>query len=391
MRDQRKHFQVNWIDGMKINKNHFIDQDNAFTDIVQESVSVQLSPIRYGILPSSAAGEDTFNVKISYDNQNGLRAAVLSCEAITSGGARISLPAYATSNNSGSGDSLTKIFPFSPDENESIWWLFLFVHPYEKQAFGSPDLAENPPRFPFILSSHSMLLVNNNDYRQYSGHPYAMPIGKVTVNGNVVKIEDEYIPPCFSLNAHPDLISLHAELDKYVADLELYCSRIIQKIFIKKQQNEISELVQFLCDRVILYLAQVITTIRWTRLYDPPAIILADISTLARVMKNAIDMRIGSGKDELMTYLTEWCDLKQGQLESMLGNLANINFDNNDINKNIDKVVVFVKVTLRLFETLSKLEFIGKKKESGLFIEEQGRRQAPQQDNDPKTKRRFFG
>ena len=391
MRDQRKHFHVNWIDGMKINKNHFIDQDNAFSDALQESASMQLSPLRYGILPSSAAGEDTFNVKIAYDNQNGLRVSVLSCEAITSGGARISLPAYATAQTGDSGGPLSKIFSFSPDENEGTWWLFLFVHPYEKQPSGSPDLSENPPRFPFIQPTHSILLVSGNDYRQYSAHPYAIAVGKVTVNGSVVKIEDEYIPPCFSMSAHSDLISLHAELDKYVADLELYCSQIIQKIFIKKQQNEISELVQFLCDRVILYLAQVITSIRWTRLYDPPALILADISTLARVMKNAIDMRIGSGKEELMNYLTEWCDLKQGQLESMLANLANISFDNNDVNKNIEKVVVFVRVTLRLFETLSKLEFIGKKKESGLFIEEQGRRQAPQPESDTKAKRRFFG
>ena len=392
MRDQRKHFPVNWIDGMKINKNHFIDQDNSFTAALQESVALQLSPIRYGILPSSAAGEDTFNVKIAYDNQRELRVSVLSCEAVTSGGVRISLPAYTSGQNGDSGDPLTKTFSFSADDNEGAWWIFLSVHPYEKQASGSPDLTENPPRFPIILPTYSIQLVSENDYRQYAGHPYALAIGKVAVNGNVVNIEDEYIPPCFSMSAHPDLISLHAELDKYAADIELYCSQIIQKIFSRKQQNEISELVQFLCDRVILYVTQVITSMRWTRLYEPPAIILADISTLARVMKNSIDMRTGSGKEEMMNYLTEWCELKQGNLESMLANLANISFDNNDINKNIEKIVVFVKVTLRLFETLSKLEFIGKKKESGLFIEEQGRRQAPtSSESDTKAKRRFFG
>ena len=29
MKDQIKHFPVNWVDGMKINKNHFIAQDCA--------------------------------------------------------------------------------------------------------------------------------------------------------------------------------------------------------------------------------------------------------------------------------------------------------------------------------------------------------------------------
>ena len=67
MREHRKYFPVNWIDGMKINKNHFIDQDNACTDQFQEMTALHLSPVRYGIVPASASGENTFNVKIALD------------------------------------------------------------------------------------------------------------------------------------------------------------------------------------------------------------------------------------------------------------------------------------------------------------------------------------
>ena len=140
----------------------------------------------------------------------------------------------------------------------------------------------------------------------------------------------------------------------------------------------------------MLYLSQVITTMRFTVLYEPPVVMFASISTLARVMKNAIDMRSGSGKDVLMNYLTEWCELKQGELEGMLSNLANIGFMHNDVNKNIQKVVVFVKVTFRLFQTLSKLEFIGKRKEGGAvsFVKEESSDRNVVQ---AKTKRRFLG
>ncbi|MEO6718941.1 MAG: hypothetical protein ABIN67_01205, partial [Ferruginibacter sp.] len=61
---------------------------------------------------------------------------------------------------------------------------------------------------------------------------------------------------------------------------------------------------------------------------------------------------------------------------------------NNDINKSIQQVVVFVRITSRLFETLSKLEFIGKRKESGIFVKEE----SPQQtEAAQKARRRFFG
>jgi hypothetical protein len=388
MRDQQKHFPVNWIDGMKINKNHFIEQDNAWADALQGIASQQLSPLRFGVIPASVAGEETFNIKISFDNQNALRVSVLACQAVTSGGASICLPAFSTVGQADTGNVLVDTFTFSDSKSESTWWIFLFVHPFEKQAAGSPDLAENPPRFPNALPTYSMQLVSETNYRQFANHPYAMAIGKVAVNGNDVRIEDDYIPPCISINAHPDLLSLHGELDKYLADVELYCSQIVQKIFRKDQKNEISELVMFLCDRVMLYLGQAITTMRWNMVYEPPAAMFAAISTLSRIMKNTIDLRIGSGKEELMNYLSEWCELKQGELESMLSNLANTTFNQNDINSNIQKVVQFVKVTSRLFETLSKLEFIGKRKESGIFVKEETIQQA---ESANKARRRFLG
>jgi hypothetical protein len=90
----------------------------------------------------------------------------------------------------------------------------------------------------------------------------------------------------------------------------------------------------------------------------------------------------------MMNYLCEWCELKQGELETMLSGLSNLRYDNNDINKNIDKVISFVKVTSKLFETLSKLEFIGKKRETGIFVKEEPMNNAESQS---KGRRRFFG
>ena len=73
MRDQLNIFSVNWIDGMKISKNHFIAQDKAFENALFDVASLGLSPIKFGILPPSAAGEETYNVKISADNQGTVR------------------------------------------------------------------------------------------------------------------------------------------------------------------------------------------------------------------------------------------------------------------------------------------------------------------------------
>ena len=392
MRDQLKHFPVNWIDGMKINKNHFIDQDNAFKASLHDASSLVLSSIRYGLLPSSAAGEDNCNVKISLDNQSTLRVSVISLQAITSGGIRIVLPALSTFSQVASDGTPATTFQFSSSSNETSWWVILTINPYEREPAGSPDTTENPPRFPYVLPTYTVEVVSESQYRQYANHPYSLTIGKVSVNGNEVKVEYDYIPPCFSVSAHPDLVALHGELDQFLAGMEIRCSQIVQKIFKKSQQNELSELVLFLCDRVILFLSQAITGLRSFLIHESPAILFANIASLSRLMKNTIDLRIGSGKDELMNYLSEWCELKQGELETMLGDIANLRYDNNDINQSISKVIRFAKVTSKLFETLSNLEFIGKRKESGIFVKEeviQNQSSDSQQQN--KGRRRFFG
>lgn len=390
MRDNIRHFSVNWIDGMKINKNHFISQDDACKDALNDIAALHLSPIRYGVLPPSASGEDSFNIKITLDNQNTLRVAVLSCNAVTPGGARIISPAMSVSDlgNTDSTDGVPAAsFQFSPSDGETIWWIVIITDPFKKQPAGSPDLADTPPRYPYVLPVYTVQVVSESQYRDYALHPYALIVGKVNINGNQVRVEQDYIPPCFSVSAHPDLVSLHSEIDVFFGSLETRCSQIVQKIFRKNQQNEISELVMFLCDRTMLYLGQAITNLRWTTIHESPAYLFATVASLARVMKNSIDLRIGSGKEEMMNYLSEWCELKQGELESMLSNLANVRYDNNDINKNIDKVVTFVKVTSKLFETLTKLEFIGEKKKSGIFVKEEQINNADQS----KSRRRFFG
>ncbi|WP_118949587.1 type VI secretion system baseplate subunit TssK [Taibaiella helva] len=388
MRSQRKYFPVNWMDGMKINKDHFIAQDNAWQDALGDTATLCLSPQRYGVIPASAAGEDTFNVKLSLDNQNTLKVSVLGLQAVTPGGLRIQIPGLPSRNTE---EGLTTTFSFAAAGAEAVYWIVLTVQPFQRVPSGSPEADEHPPRYPLVQAAYQVQVVPESQYAQYARNPFALIIGKVIVNGDMVKVEEEYIPPCLSVQSSPDLMGLHAELDQFLAGLELRCAQIVQKIFRKSQQNDLSELALFLCDRIMLFIGQAITELRWNQVYEPPARMFSTIVSLARVMKNTIDLRIGSGKEELMSYLSEWCELNPGELEQMLSGLAGLRYEHNDINSNIMPVIRFAKVTGRLFESLSNLEFIGKRKESGIFVKEEHQYQQAGNNDQPKPRRRFFG
>jgi hypothetical protein len=385
MNEQSKYFPVNWIDGMKINKDHFIAQDNAMIDALHRNVCINLSPIRYGLIQPSIGGDDNFRVTIAADNQNTVSVNVLSCKAVTPGGMLINIPTLPYQDENG---TLNATFPVTSTE-ASLFYVVLTVHPFDRVPAGSPDLNENPPRFPYTQPSYKIEIADEARYRQFGLNPYALTIGKFSTDGSSIRVDEEYIPPSISVNAHPDLLQLHAELDQFFAGLEVYCSQIVQKIFKKNQQNELNDVTRYLCERMMLYLGETITAMRRTILYQPPVTLFAGVSGLARTMKNSIDLRIGSGKDQLMNYFSHWSGMSQGELDILISTVANLSYNHNNINESILPVVKFVKLITSLFETLSNLEFIGKLKEGvSIFIKEEPKLTA--NDTPPvKAKRRF--
>lgn len=374
---------VNWSDGMKLNKELFIAQDNAAAAAAYRLIATSLSPTRYGLLP----GEKNFNVRMAVDNQNTIRISVLSLKALTRGGIPVIIDAFTDASAT---DGVPAISLEIDVRQTGTCWVLLLAKPFERNPTGAIDPHETPARLPFVKAGFQVILADDLEVLPYFHHPEAIMIGKIAVNGSTAHIEEEYIPPCISTAASSDLLGLHAELDQFLAGLEQSCSQIVQKIYKKSQQNALSELARFLCDRIMLFLAQALTEYRWNLIYEPPAKMLSYIAALARVIKNTIDLRAGSGRDELMNYLCEWCELNQGELEGLLNEMALLRYNHNDINENIRQIIRFAKVIGKLFSTLSSLEFIGKRKDTGLFVKEE--QTLP--DNDisaPKPKRRFFG
>ena len=388
MRDNTQYFHINWVDGMKINKNLFIAQDDAIRNDLHDLASMNLSPIRYGILPAVAPGQDTFNFNVSVDSQNTLRISLLSCQGVSSGGVSINISTMLKTGLSPTDGipALTHYLP--PTLGESAFWIVLTINPFERKPAGNLIMTESPPRFPYVLPAYSIIVVSDVQYAQFATHPFALTIGKVLVKGSGYKIDEHYIPPCISVNAHPALLQLYSDLEVFLNKLEVHCSRIIQKIFQRKQKNELSEMIQFLCDRTLIQLGQVINDFRWTTMYESPAYMLSSIAGLARIIKNTIDLYTDSGKDVLMNYFTEWCDPKQSGIENILISMVNERYDNNDINKSVITVVAFVNFIGELFHVLSNLEFIGKRKEG--YVVDEKIFETPSQVQKPKTSSRFI-
>jgi hypothetical protein len=380
---------VNWIDGMKINKSHFVSQDNAILFQLAQAVSSLLNDLNYGLLPANDKSKG-LRIFLSTDNQEKVQVRIRECRAMTAGGYYIEFNEDTALLGNNLQTPLISTANALKDlrGKSSAFYVVLTINPYKRVPAGEANPAETPPRIPFTTPHYSVDLVPVSDVTKNKLGSFQLPVGKIKIEAQKVLLDEEYIPPCSSVSSHPDLLEIHAALEQFFAKMESYSLQIIQKIQQKKQVNEMAVIVQKLCEQVLFFTGTEVAELKSLGLTQPPVYIISKICALARVFKNTLDCYLGSGKEELVNYFIEWSSFTKADLESAIVTLSNHQYDHMDINSSVEKVSVFTIIISNLFHQLARLEYIGKRKEAGIFVKEEVI--APSTQQPAQKKRRSF-
>ncbi|MBO9732240.1 MAG: hypothetical protein J7623_26600 [Chitinophaga sp.] len=389
MAEPLKHFPVNWVDGMKIKKQHFIDTENALLDQIRDALSCSIHALNYGLLPPKAESKESLRCWFVTDNQHQWRVKLTECRALTPGGGRIEVPEHTVHSLKYATTFPEATYTWDPQHTESTYYVLIQVNPFNRQPSGEPLLDEDPPRLPYATPEYHLYIAPASQLPSGQLGSYQMVLGRINVADGRPQMDDDYIPPCSIVNAHPSLIDLHHELDQFLGQMELYGVHIVQKIYGRNQNNDLALVVLYITEKMVQFLGTRITQFRWLGLNQAPAQMLEVIAGLARTMKNAIDQRAGAGKEELLNYLSEWCELRQGELETLMINCANIRYKHLDVRECLQPMIPFVRAVNKLFESLSRLDYIGRKQDSNIFVKEESAEDAEYL-RKHKTKRWFF-
>jgi hypothetical protein len=371
MQEPLKYYHVNWVDGMKINKSHFIDLENAGIDRIKDAIACGLNNYNYGLLPPSDDRGNPLKFVMTLDNQKILRVKIFECRAITPGGARIEI-----TENSSAVLGFPAPFPentleIPANETENIVYVALSVEPFTRIPFGNANPSEEPPRHPFISPSYHVHILPIEQVTHKEMGPNFLFIGKIRITDQKPEIITEYIPPCTTVQCHNVLRETHAEFDRFYSQLELDLLKILKKIHEKDQSNVLAKVVAHLSENMLHFLSNSILEFRWKIIDQPPLWMFEYVARLARVIKNAIDSNSGEAKEELLNYFTDWCNLKQGEFEETLLNAINFTYNHSNSSITLVTMMKFTDVIGNLFNKLSILEYIGKKKDTNIFVKEQ--------------------
>ncbi len=385
MSKQLQHRFVHWIDGMKVNKTHFIQDQLAAIDLARDAASRFTTPVNYGLLMPEAGKSASLECSIVPETNGTLNVSVTYCRATTANGTLIDInPAAPLS------EQLVISKQIEAAQKPTNYYVVLVADAFGLTPTGVPNPAETPARQPFVSTAITVHFLSEEEISTHAAAPVLLPIGKVIIKAGKAEEDVTFIPPCTASLAYPDLADVMEETIRFYAQMEQFTLGIIQKVHQKNQQNDLALLMHTLSQRMLEFINYRFAGLKWEMPYRSPFALYELNSTFARVIYSFIESRQGTGKEELINYITEWCDLTQGQFESAVAELLQLPYNHSDINQSLTKITEFAKTLSIVFSKLAKLDYIGKKKETNIFVKEEPVSNTGAAEVKPKVKRSFL-
>ena len=371
MAKKHKHYFVNWIDGMKINKDHFISMENAMIYQQYALGKFLINPYNFGVLPVTD-GESALDISCEIDSDKHVNVKVTRCKAITTGGFLIDLD--TSSPELSTFEISIKDFDVQTAESKSgEFYIVLKINPYNRVPAGNASPEENPPRHPYVVPEYGLFVVPIEQMNKTGFGDFFLVIGKLLIKDNVPLVDKEYIPPCSSVSSDERLMTIENRLLSVFSKLESDIMVIIRKIHTKQQKTPLASSVLLLADKIASFQGMHMTRQRLFLKHSPPVSLFEAISEFAYLLRNTLNIQTPESKEEMINYFSDWCNLKQGELEKLMIDATNTVYNHYEIKSVMSKLMAFIETISVLFETLSNLDYIGKRRDTQIYIKEEGK------------------
>ncbi|WP_158978306.1 hypothetical protein [Cellulophaga sp. L1A9] len=357
-----KHFKTNWIDGMKISKEHFQNLQDYAENTVKDLTSIRVGKDGFGLLASHLSDHNEYTVTI--DVHKSLKISIKKLRAITPNGTRVEITNLTPAVKE---DVVVEQFA---DNKLEEGFVLLNVDKEDTVAFGEQNPKEMPPRYPYTTNRYFFTFVTANDLEKSGLAGNQLPIAKIIRENNSLAAATDYIAPSTTLGTSEALIDFYNVAEAFLKMAERSSILIVQKINTKQSDNPIADSMHTVVDKLYGYLSQQITYVKWEEYEMHPKKLIEIIVSFSRLFKSSVDVSSPENKEQLFNYFGEWTDLKGGDYEKIFTNIINIDYNHNDVNQNLFIINSFMNVIERLFTILTQVDYIGKRRDMGIFVNE---------------------
>lgn len=355
-----KYYAVNWVDGMKITKDHLNQQENFMMDTVRDANSLSLTDFNFGLLPlERPVGDHRKIFEVRETPAEGVVLKIKECSAITPSGLRIDVIDFKKNIR----DLIQKTSSDQPMD-EGDYFILAFVDPFNKEAFGPVNPEEIPPRHPFTRSTYNVQLVSDRVFNyKYAGGDYVI-LGKVEVKQDVIGLKEGFIPPCTTVRSYEELERYYASYQGLWGGLAKDAVTIIKKAAHKDQNSELARNVKAMCRAILENVSDHYFEFKNMLPTMPPVFMIDVFSQLALKLFYETQKIPAAELEEMMNYCFEWSSIPQHQLMGLLKQNAEVNYEHHDTAPAMKGIEEMLSTLKQIFGQLSALDYIGQHKDN---------------------------
>jgi hypothetical protein len=345
-----KYPYTQWVNGMKLSKEHFIGLENSFIDHLRDMAAVWLSPINFGLLPAYD-GRDSLAIEINPE-----RLEIRRCQAITPGGVRIDIP--DNHQISSLKRPMHEIFTGIESKNTD-WYVMLKVNPFQRNPYGPINNEENPPRHPWATPSYELSIVSQDQVNPGYLDPFSIPVARITDNYGGKRADERYIPPCTGVQSYSLLMEHYHRFSEHVNAIEDSLFEIIKKTQKKRADqrgNMLATDIESISVKIIDYISLHKDSYELLLIHQPPVYMIEWFSRMARVIKSAL--RFLNNMDGMLNYFNLYVDKGVAtDFLNVMEKTCSIHYNHSDAQNAFDQIGHFLSFLSGLFKKLRELKF----------------------------------
>lgn len=352
MLPEKRNHAINWIDGMKLNKDHFVGLDNWIIDGLRDNASMQITDFNYGLLEGTGEIDSSLKLMVNIDQNNQINIKLTDCRAITKGGIRIEITSQNIQSLQYPLDKLSLDFNISEGSNE-MFDIILAVFPDKRITVGQPTENEIPFRHPFVMPEYRLNAVPTKQVDSSQMWKNHITIGKFQVVAREVHFITEYIPPCTRVDANPSLLEYFLKFENIVEKISNALAEYLRKN--RTSQIKLENNLTYVIEKIIYYLTVNLSQYKLILKSQAPIYFIEFFIRFARLFKSALSWLSEYDREEVMNHLSHWVSSRD--LDNAAFELMNLEYDHQDIYASVLKVENYLTLVHDLFE---KMMFSGK-------------------------------
>lgn len=357
----KKYPAINWTDGVKINKDHFLENHAHILNTIKDYATVEITNFNYGLLEAKSEMINPLNIQIVTQTEERLVLRLIYCNAITRNGCRID---YDVETYGGNGLEASLEIKDIDVQINSEFLVLISVNPFELVPIGDPDPECIPLHHPYAMPKVSMTIVSKSQFNTSFLNTNYIIAQKFQWKDGVFIIDKEFIPPTSRIKYHPNLSTFHRDISEALNELRKSVILINQKNRHKFATNKLASNTFKLCLKVLDFNANHLLKFTQAGPEESPFFIVQNISTLASHFSNELVLMEEKDRESLLQYFYDWINVKPSVLQDLINDIASLQYKHHEIREAMNKIDYFMALMDRLWKKLGALEYIGQQKEN---------------------------